>query len=319
MATLKEIHEFVIEESMKKDPREKEKIEKKLEKRKEKYEELEGIKKEKYDKDKLENPFNDSKILYGEEKEVQKLAVGIDIETQDLLLIDKLKEKGEEIDGAITHHPAGKAMASLPGVMDMQVDTLEKAGIPVSQAEGIVKPRAEEVKKKIHAANHPRTPRAAELLDIPLMSQHTTCDNHAYQFMKEYLDDKEPDTLKDLIDEILKIPEYEWALEQEMGPEIYAGNKENRAGKIGVLGFTGGTGLNEKLIKKMVNSGIDTLIAMHANKKQIEKAKEENINIVSPGHIASDSLGVNLLLDKLQEEFNLEFLELSGFKRVERE
>ncbi len=318
MVTLNDIHKFSVEEGIKEDPRERKKIEEELEKRKENYEEMEGVKKEKFDEDKLENPFDDSKVLYGGDREVKKLAVGIDIEAQDLILVDRLKEKGEDIDAAFAHHPEGRALANLHEVMGLQVDTLEQAGVPVSQAEGIVRPRAEEVKKGVHATNHPRAPRTADLLDIPFMCLHTVCDNHAYQFVEDYMDEKEPETLGDIIDALIEIPEYEWSLEYDMGPEIFAGSSENRAGKIEVLGFTGGTGLKEDMVEKMVESGIDTVLVMHATKKQIEKAKEENINIVSAGHMPSDSLGINLLLDKIQKEFGLEFFELSGFKRVER-
>lgn len=318
MVKLKELHEFAVSEGIKKDPRDEDRIEDLLESRKEKYEDLEGPRKEHYDEDKLNNPYDDCKVLYAGDRDVKNIAIGVDIETQDLVLLDRLREKGNDIDAAITHHPTGRALANLAEVMGLQVDTLEKAGIPVSQAEGIVKPRAKEVKKGVHAANHPRDPITAKLLDIPYMALHTVCDNHAYQYMDQYLKDEEPDTLGDLIDSILEIPEYKWSLKYDMGPEIFTGSKKNRAGNIEVLGFTGGTSLKDGLIEKMVESGLDTLVVMHATKDQIKKAKEENINIVSAGHMPSDSLGMNLLLDKVQNRYDIEVMELSGFKRVER-
>lgn len=318
MPTLKEIHKFAVEEGIKEDPRDREQIEKILEKRKEKYEDLEGARKERFDKDRLENPFDDSKIIYGKESEIEKLAVGIDIGIQELNLVDRLNQKGKEIDGVMTHHPTGRALAGLHKVMKLQVDALTHVGISVSQAEGIVKPRMKEIKQAIHPRNHPRVPRATKLLDIPLIGLHTVTDNHAYQFVKDYLEETDPRTLNDLIDALLEIPEYEWSLEYRMGPEIFAGGKDNRTGKIGVLGFTGGTDLGENLIEKMVNSGVDTLVAMHATQKQVKKAKNENINVITAGHMPSDNIGINLLLDKLKKKFGIHAFELSGFKRVER-
>ncbi len=319
MVELKKLHEFAVEEGIKEDPRSEDRIEKELEKRKENHEELEGVKKEMYDEDRLENPFDDSKIVYGEGREVNKIAIGVDMEVQELLLVRKLNEDGENIDSVISHHPEGLAMARLSEVMGLQVDVLSEGGIPVSQAEALVKPRAEEVKKSVHPANHPRTPRAAELLDIPFMTLHTAADNHAYSFVKKYLKEGEPKTLGDVVDSLLEIPEYKWSLKYEMGPQIHSGNGENRAGEIGVFGFTGGTDLGEDVIEKMVNSGIDTLVAMHAPKNQIEKADEHNINIITAGHMPSDSLGINLFLDKAQKKFDFDVFELSGFKRVERD
>ncbi len=318
MVKLMRLHEFAVKEGKKEDPREKSRIEDLLEKRKEKYEDLEGARKEMYDEDRLDNPFDDTKVVYGGGADVSRLAVGIDMEVQELVLIDRLNEKGENIDGVITHHPTGRALARLHEVINLQVDVLSECGIPVSQAEGMVKSRSDEVKKSIHPGNHPRTPKTAEMLDMPLMTMHTAADNHAYSFMKDYLEEEEPNTLGDLIDTILKLPEYEWSLKYGMEPQVHAGDEKNRAGKIGVLGFTGGTDLGEDIVEKMVNSGIDTLVSMHAPQKQIEKAEEKNINIVTAGHMPSDSLGINLLLDKAQEKFDLEFLAMSGFKRVER-
>lgn len=320
MVNLEEIHEFAIEEGIKEDPRSRDQIQKVLEKREEEYEKLEGIKEEMYDKDRLENPYDDSKVIYGGEEEVSKLAVGIDMEVQDILLIDRLNDRDDEgIDGIIGHHPEGQAMANFHEVLGLQVDVLTEGGIPVSQAEALVKPRSEEIKKGVHARNHPRTPRAAELMGYPFMTLHTIPDNHAYSFIKDYLEEEDPETLEDMMDALLELPEYKWSLEYGMGPQVHSGSKENRAGKIGVFGFTGGTDLGEDVIEKMMESGVDTMVAMHAPKKQIEEADEKNINIVTAGHMPSDSLGINLLLDKLENEFDLKFKEMSGFKRVRRD
>lgn len=318
MVKLKKLHEFAVEEGIKEDPRSEERIEKILKDRKEKYEDLEGPKKEMYDEGRLENPFDDCKIVYGPEEDVEKLAVGIDMEVQELVLIDRLNERGKNIDGVIGHHPEGRALANLYKVMGLQIDVLSEGGIPVSQAEALVRPRSQEIKKSIHPRNHPRTPKATELLDIPFMTLHTIADNHAYSFVNDYLDEEDPETLDDVIDALIELPEYKWSMNYGMEPQIHSGKKENRAGEIGVFGFTGGTDLGENVIEKMADSGIDTLVAMHAPKDQIEQADEENINIITAGHMPSDSLGLNLFFDKAEEKFGLSFVEMSGFKRVKR-
>ncbi|MDY6770181.1 MAG: Nif3-like dinuclear metal center hexameric protein [Candidatus Nanohaloarchaea archaeon] len=318
MPTIQDIHEFAVEHGIKKDPRDREHIEDLLEERAEQYEELEGVRKERFDEDRLDNPYDDCKVLYGGDREVETVAVGIDIDAQELLLVDRLNEQGEDIDGVIAHHPQGRAYARLSDVMKLQIDSMKRAGIPVSQAEGIIQESAQKVRQGVHPKNHPRAPRAAELLDIPFMNTHTTTDNFAYAFMRDYLDEEDPRTLDDLIDALLDLEEYQWELGHGAGPEIFAGAGDNRVGEIGVLGFTGGTDAGDDIIDKMMESGIDTLVAMHATREQVEKAEEHSINIVTAGHMASDSLGINLLLDKLQDEFSVDVVELSGFKRVER-
>ncbi|MDY6769109.1 MAG: NGG1p interacting factor NIF3, partial [Candidatus Nanohaloarchaea archaeon] len=254
MPTLQEIHEFAVEEGIAEDPRDEEDIERELEEREEQYEELDGVRKERYDEDRLENPFDDCKVLYGGDQEVDTVAVGIDVETQELLLVDRLNESGEGIDGVITHHPEGRAYARLSDVMRLQIDSMKNAGIPVSQAEGIIKESAQKVRQGVHPKNHPRVPRAAELLDTPFMAMHTITDNHAYRYVKDYLDEEEPRTLEDLIDTLLDLEEYQWELEHGAGPEIFAGGGSNRVGEVGVLGFTGGTDAGEEMIDKMVES-----------------------------------------------------------------
>lgn len=318
MVSMEELHTFAVEAGIAEDPRSQEQIKSELEKRAERYNKLDGPRKEHFDEDSLENPFDDSKVLYGRDASVETLAVGMDIATADMLLVDRLNADGAGIDGVITHHPAGKALANLAGVMDINVDVLHKAGIPVSQAEGVVKGSRDKVRRRLHSINHPRAPQAAERLGLPFMSLHTVTDNHAYQFVKDYVAETDPYTLKELINALLDIPEYAWALKYGVGPEVFAGSEDNRAGEVGVLAFTGGTDVGADLIEKMVDAGIDTLLAMHATQEEIEAAKEASINVISAGHMSSDSLGMNLLLDKVQDEYSIDVVDLAGFKRVER-
>jgi hypothetical protein len=57
---------------------------------------------------------------------------------------------------------------------------------------------------------------------------------------------------------------------------------------------------------------------MHFSEEHLEKAKKANLNIVVAGHIASDTLGLNLLLDAIDPENELEFVCVSGFERRRR-
>ncbi len=317
MVTLKELHEFAVEQGIEQDPRDEKQIERLLDEREEEYESLEGVRKEKFNEDRLENPFDDSRVLFGGDQDVETLAVGIDMEVPELLLVDRLNDNGEDIDGVLAHHPEGKSLARLHGVMGLQIDTLHNAGVPISQAEAVVRPRARDVRQGVHGINHPRAPRTAELLDLPFATMHTITDNYAHQFVQDYLEDEDPRTLDDLIEVLLEIPEYQWALEHEMGPQIFNGDGSNRVGNL-AFDFTGGTELDEERLETMAQSGVNTIVAMHMSKGQIKEAQEQHINVVSAGHMSSDSLGMNLLLDDVQDEYDIDVVEMSGFKRVER-
>jgi len=86
-----------------------------------------------FDQETLRNPFNDTRILAGSgEEEITSILCGIDMETPEILLADRLKEKGYKIDLVMAHHPEGVADAQLHEVMQMQADMLEKMGVPIS-------------------------------------------------------------------------------------------------------------------------------------------------------------------------------------------
>ena len=96
----------IVEMGIKADPRGEERIKQILENSKKKFEKLEGKKKDLADKDVLWNPYTDCRILYGdEEREVTNVLTGIDIDTGEILLADRLNNSGTNIDLVFAHHP----------------------------------------------------------------------------------------------------------------------------------------------------------------------------------------------------------------------
>ena len=67
----------------------------------------------------------------------------------------------------------------------------------------------------------------------------------------------------------------------------------------------------------MAAAGVGTIIGMHMQEKHREAARENNINVIIAGHMASDSLGMNLFLDQLEKE-NIIIIPCSGLLRVSR-
>ncbi len=79
------------------------------------------------DLEKLSNPNTDSRNLQGSpDREVRTILAGIDIETPELLLADRLNEKGAGIDRVLAHHLEGRAFANFYEVMKMQADILNR-------------------------------------------------------------------------------------------------------------------------------------------------------------------------------------------------
>jgi putative NIF3 family GTP cyclohydrolase 1 type 2 len=50
----------------------------------------------------------------------------------------------------------------------------------------------------------------------------------------------------------------------------------------------------------------------------LANARKAGINVVIAGHIASDVLGLNLLLDDVEKDGRLDYVCVSGFERIRR-
>ncbi len=63
---------------------------------------------------------------------------------------------------------------------------------------------------------------------------------------------------------------------------------------------------------------MNTIVGMHLGEEHRKEAEKNHLNVVIAGHISSDNLGLNLLLDELSKNNSFEIRECSGFKRVSR-
>jgi hypothetical protein len=300
------------------DPRGKEELDRHLEKAQKAFEKVEGKDKELFDEERLTNPYADTRILYGGKNvEVNRILAGIDMEAPEILLADRLSEKGKKIDLILGHHPEGMAFASLDEVMHLQADLLASYGVPINIAEGVMAGRISEVSRGIAPANHQRPVNVAQILDIPFMVAHTVADNMVYKFLEDLMAKKKPKTVGDIMEILKEVPEYREASKLGAGPRIFCGSEDRRVGKIAITGVTGGTEGAKEVYEKMANAGIGTTIDMHMSEEHKKEAEKYHINVVIAGHIASDSLGLNLLLDKIEKE-GVEIIPTSGFIRVKR-
>lgn len=314
---IKEIYDLVVEKGIEKDPRQREGVEEVLAREKKKFEDMKEKDKEDYDRENLTNPYSDTRILCGDpESEVNRLMVGVDIEVGEVLLADRLAEKGKPIDLIMAHHPEGKALSRLHDVMHMQEDILARYGVPINVAEGIMSSRISEVKRGLMPINHNRAIDAAKILGLAMMSAHTVADNQVTAFLQEMFDREEPRTLGDILKLLKDIPEYGAAVKYGAGPDLVNGNKDRRAGKV-LVDMTGGTGGSDQAYAKLSQAGVGTIVGMHISEKNRKQAEEHHINVVIAGHIASDSVGMNLLLDELENK-GIEIITCSGILRNKR-
>lgn len=315
-----EIYNLAVKMGIENDLRGKQSVERILQNTKEKYEKLSVEDKEIFDKDCLENPYSDTRILnLSDDKEIKKIMVGIDITPSELLMA---KEVGG-VDLVISHHPSGKGLANLADVMALQAEVLAGYGVPINVAEGLMKEKISEVARGVNHVNHQRTVDAAKILKFNLMCLHTVCDNLVAKFLKDKIEKQNPQKVEDIVKLLKEIPEYKEAMKIGAGPKIYAGSLENRCGKVAITEITGGTEGSPKLYQKMADAGIGTVVGMHISEEHKKEAEAAHLNVVIAGHMSSDSLGVNLFLDELERPVNgcpgIEIVPCSGLIRVKRD
>jgi len=312
--TTQQIYELAVKLGIKADLRGQTKVKKYLERAKKKYEKLNQEEKKDFDKEKLTNPYSDTRVLVDNNKKaISKVLVGIDMEGPELLLADKMGD----VDLVISHHPRGKALADLHSVMDLQAQVLADYGVPINIAESVLRPRISEVSRGISPINHNRPVDMAKLLKIDYICTHTIADNLGANFLVKLFKKKKCELVEDVLKILKEIPEYAEAVKINAGPTLFAGNPENSCGKIAVTEFTGGTSGAKEIYEKMAQAGIGTIIGMHMHEEHRKEAEKYHLNVVIAGHMASDSLGMNLFLDELEKK-GIKVVPCSGLIRVKR-
>jgi len=314
---LSEIYKLFIELGMDNDPRPRKELEEGLAKVRKEYKDLKAEDKKFFDEERLNNPYADTRILAGDpDSEISTVLAGIDMETGEVLLAEALRQRGEKVDLILAHHPEGRAFAGLYQVMHMQEDILAAHGVPINVAEGILSSRISEVERGLLPMNHYRAVDAARLLGYSFMCVHTPADNMVNTFLQNLLKKKKPATLGEVVKVLREIPEYTLAAQMGTGPKIVVGSEKKRAGKI-MVDMTGGTSGSKDAYSKLSAAGVGTIITMHIGEEHRKEAEKNHVNVIIAGHMSSDSLGMNLLLDELEKK-GLTIKPCSGLIRVSR-
>jgi hypothetical protein len=322
----KEFFERALAVGRANDPRGEEGILAYLKKERRSFESLSAERKGDFDAERLTNPYHDSRILNGpEDTEIKGIMVGIDFEVGEVLLADTLRGRGALIDVCVAHHPEGYALSNMYRVMEMQADVLAKLGVPITVAEGILDPRLHEVKRRLMSQNHTRPVDAARLLGLPFCCLHTASDNCVTKYLQDMFDGTRAETVADVLEMLRALPEYAETRLRGTGLALLARSAKSetdlgriRAGEV-FVDMTGGTGGSKWMFEKLAeNTQVGTFVGMHISEENLEIAKKNHINVVVAGHTASDSLGMNLLLDGVLAGEDVAVTPCSGFNRVTR-
>ncbi|EKD79271.1 MAG: hypothetical protein ACD_41C00122G0007 [uncultured bacterium] len=317
MMTVQSIYDLGLKMAIASDPRGKTVVRDELRRYKESYEKMSGEEKKYFDKEYFKNPYSDSRILNNPKpnQPIKRMFAGIDADEDELLLADRLGN----IDLVMSHHPHGIALADLPEVMNVQVEIMHQAGVPVHVAENLLHTRMAEVNRGVLPINDHKTVDVARLLNMAYMSTHTFTDNMVASFFGDLIKkhQKKLYYVSDVLDLLMTIPEYQVAKQQKSGPCLYTGSPKRRCGRIVCTEMTGGTNGAKEMFAQLSHAGVGTVIGMHMKEDHRKVAEEHHLNVVIAGHISSDSIGMNLLLDAIEKK-GVAVIPVGGLIRVKR-
>ncbi|MDO5852874.1 MAG: hypothetical protein Q4Q62_02205 [Thermoplasmata archaeon] len=315
-----EAYELAIRTGMSKDPRPEAEVRRVLDEARREHDSADESERELFDEERLWNPYHDCRFSYGadeaREAEAESMMWGIDIGTGEVLLADRLRERGRRIDAVVAHHPLGSSRVLFPKVMDMQADMYHSEGVPINVSEAIMRPRTDEALRNIMGVNHNQAVDAARLLGIPLFNVHSAADNMVQDYLTRILTDGEPRTLGDIVDILMREPEYREAARSNARPRIMVGSKDSRCGRV-MCKMTGGTSGPKEMYEALARAGVGTVVGMHFPDSHYDAAREAHVNLVVSGHMPSDSLGINLICDVWERE-GIDVIPCSGLIRCSR-
>jgi hypothetical protein len=167
------------------------------------------------------------------------------------------------------------------------------------------------------SANGLRARDAARQLKLPLLCLHTAVDNLVQDFFLDFLRGKDNSSLIEVLDLVQKI--------EECGRSAADGVKAHLAGKISkdtklgchMVDMTGGMDPPMEIFGHLKKAGVDTMVGMHYGLEHLKAMESCGMAAVICGHMACDSLGLNIFCDQLQAK-GVKVIAGAGFYRVER-
>lgn len=256
-----------------------------------------------------ELPIDSELSVAGEN--IQRVLAGIDMGTAELMLA---KQMG--YDCVARHHNLVPKLGRLGElVAEDHFKTMVANGVPVNVAQKLMEKRKREVEIMFHGNNHSSASQCAKLLGMPFVGLHTPADLLGERVveakLKEVYATKAAPTVGDLMDAIMTIREYSDAPDGQR-PSIWVGSRESYAGKA-VVEFAGGLAAELDECKANIDAGVGTFVCMHMSAPIVKALQEDNrCNVIACGHMASDSIGMNRILDEWERIGGIETTRIGG-------
>lgn len=269
----------------------------------------------------IENPYADTGVVHviSLDAEVRRVACGIDIGQDEILAAHAWQEgTGKSIDCFISHHPRGRLLGSFPNIIKTQIGNLEASGVRMRGLEKLYDRQFKADQESAREINLYRTENALQLLGKNYISLHTPIDNLGARYVEALIQKSGARTLGECEEALMEVPEYKIFFEYSgVRPVSHVGKSSAKLGRFLLTEFTGGEDGPKESYARMKRDGVNTIVVMHISPEALKAARKARLNVVSAGHISSDSIGMNLFCDTL-EKHGVEILALGGFIRHRR-
>jgi hypothetical protein len=105
--------------------------------------------------------------------------------------------------------------------------------------------------------------------------------------------------VSDIIDSVKQIPEFRDAYTD---PLVVYGDADNKVNRYAVV-IAAGTNGGAEIAKLYFVADVNTVIYLHIGNEELAKLKASTLdgNLVILGHLAGDSLGLNIFADELEK------------------
>jgi hypothetical protein len=177
--------------------------------------------------------------------------------------------------------------------------------VPKEAAAAAIAELQEDREPRAHAENYDHLPSVARMIGIGLMCIHNPCDEIGRRVMDEALRARLPPRprVRDAVEALESIPEFRAAKTRIV---VRMGNAEHLLGKWAVHHGAGTNG-GVPVARAAFDHGIDTVFYIHIDAGALRRlrevyGREGPKNLVVTGHLASDSIGINLLVRELRAQ-----------------
>lgn len=266
----------------------------------------------KFDKDRLFNPYGDTRIACGDpQTEIKNILVGIEIRPEEVLLAGQMRQIGKPVDLCLSHHISciNRGLYYLDDILVTHGYALAEVGANESEYAPVIDRWLSERKGQWRMD----TINIAKQLNMPLMNIHTPCDlMHIRQTRNTFARLKDA-TLGDIARQLNKTEEIR---RHPLDQVIIHGDAAARPGKVYNPTGAGWRPLVE-LFELACKADINTAVLVFPTEEYFTMAREYGVNVVELPHDSNDNFGINLMLDELEKIGGpLTIYEAHNFARV---